>query len=71
LRNGVLIFFILVLTGLAPTYVFSKPVAQFVLGYALKALPCVVAWILLVKDLFTVDFKPDNDPHLFELAPGG
>ena len=66
-RNSILIFFVLVLTGLAPTYVFSKGVAVFVLGYALKALPCVVAWVLLVKDLFTTDFNKENDADFFVL----
>ncbi len=64
-RNSILIFFVLVLTGLAPTYVFSKGVAVFVLAYALKALPCVVAWGFLVKDLFTTDFSKANDADLF------
>lgn len=65
IRNSVLIFFVLVLTGLAPTYVFSKGVAVFVLGYGLKALPCVVAWILLVWDLSTSDFNKESDSGLF------
>ena len=65
LRNSMLIFFVLVLTGLAPTYVFSKAVAQFVLSYALKALPCLIVWILLVKDLLIHDFSKESDSDFF------
>ena len=64
-RNSILIFFVLTLTGLAPTYVFSKGVAVFVLGYALKALPCAVAWLFLVKELLTSDFSKESDSAFF------
>ena len=68
-RNSILIFFVLILTGLAPTYLFSEGTALFVLAYALKALPCVVVWVLLVKDLFTIDFNKENDANLFITVP--
>jgi Glycosyltransferase family 87 len=65
IRNSVIIFFVVMLTGLAPTHVFSKSVAEFVLLYSLKVLPCFIAWLLLSIDLLTLDFSSDNDAQLF------
>ncbi len=66
-RNIVLILFVLMLTGLAPTYVFSKQLAVFVLYYALKALPCIIVWFLLMYDLYTKDFLKIPDSNFFML----
>jgi hypothetical protein len=65
IRNIILIFFVLFLTGLAPTYVFSKEVAVFILYYALKALPCVVIWFLLLWDLYKKNFLSIPDKNYF------
>jgi hypothetical protein len=64
-RNIVLTFFVLILTGLAPTYIFSKEVAVFILYYALKALPCIAIWFLLLWDLYKKDFVPIPDSTYF------
>ena len=56
-RNIILLVFLLVWTGLSPTDAFSVQVRKFCLNYALKAVPCIVVWILLVKDLLLKDFN--------------
>jgi hypothetical protein len=65
IKNIAITFFVLMLTGLAPTYVFSKELAVFILYYALKALPCIVVWILLLWDLYTKDFRSTLDSTYF------
>lgn len=64
-RNCMIIFFVLILTGLGPTYVFSEEVALFILFYALKALPCIIVWGLLVWDLMTKDFATGSESERF------
>jgi len=56
----VLLVLVILLTILSPTDVFPKTIKkQWVNRYALKALPCVLAWMAITYDLLT---KPSPSP---------
>lgn len=54
-RNALLLAALL-LSGLAATDLLSVPVRRFVNGYAVRAIPAAIVWILLSRDLLTRDF---------------
>jgi len=54
-RNAFLLFCLL-LSGLAPTDLLSRPVRLFVNQHALRAIPAAVVWFLLCRDLLMRDF---------------
>jgi hypothetical protein len=51
----VLFIFAFVLTSLSPTDIFPRFARDFILQYALKALPCILIWFYLMKELITFD----------------
>lgn len=63
--NLVAIFFVLMLTGLGPTYLFSEEVALFILKYGLKAIPCIIIWVVLVWQLMNKDFTTEVESNRF------
>lgn len=50
-----LFIFAFVLTSLSPTDLFPRFAREFIVQYALKALPCVLVWFYLMKELITFD----------------
>ncbi|GCC52854.1 DUF2029 domain-containing protein [Chryseotalea sanaruensis] len=54
-----LFIFTFILTSLSPTDLFPRYARDFVLQYALKALPCILVWLYLMWELIT--FK-ENSP---------
>ena len=65
-RRNVILLVAMLLVGLAPTDLLTKPVRLVTDAYALIALPYAVAWLLLCRDLLTGDFAPSARP-----GPGG
>ena len=61
-RRNVVLMVVLVLTALAPTDLLTRPVRELVLEYAGMALPYAVIWLLLCRDLLTVDFGASPAP---------
>lgn len=50
-----LFIFAFILTSLSPTDLFPRSARDFILQYALKALPCILIWFYLMKELITFD----------------
>lgn len=56
--NTVLIIIAFVLTSLSPTDIFPQTIRDnYVIPYALKALPCILIWIKILFDLFLIPAK--------------
>lgn len=50
---------VFVLSSLSPTDVFpANPRKEYIIPYALKALPCFLVWIAIKYKMFTGKFKP-------------
>jgi len=53
----VLLIFMLLLTSLSSTDLFSKNVKDnFIVEYSLKALPCFIIWLVILYDMLTIKF---------------
>jgi len=63
--NLAMIFFVLMVTGLGPTYIFSEEVALFILQYGLKAIPCIIIWVLIAWQLMNKDFTSEVESNRF------
>ena len=63
-RSGwdvVLMIFVFVLTSMSPSDLFPRTLRMnYVLPYALKAVPCIVVWLKLLYEGCTRDYKPLN-----------
>jgi len=57
-----LLILLLILTVFSPTDLFPSFLHVFVLKYALKALPCFLAWIFISFSLLFHNFNPINTP---------
>jgi hypothetical protein len=58
-----LLLFVLVLTVFSPTDLFPRYLREeFVIKYALKALPCFIAWLVISFQLLFANFE-QNGPH--------
>lgn len=56
-----LLVLVLVLTSLAPTDIFPPSIREGIVApYALKALPCIIVWLVITYDLLLHDFR-END----------
>jgi hypothetical protein len=65
LRNNILLILLFVLTifsatDLCPYYI----KVQIIRAFSLKALPCLLAWFLLIYNVSTLDFSENNKPKL-------
>jgi hypothetical protein len=63
--NLVAILFVLIVTGLGPTYIFSEKVALFILQYGLKTIPCIIIWGMLIWQLMNKDFASEVESNRF------
>jgi len=60
IENIILIVFAFILTVLSPTDIFPKYIrVNYVVPYALKALPCILIWIKIIFDMMF--YKPENN----------
>ena len=59
-----LLLFVLVLTVFSPTDLFPRYVREeFVIKYALKALPCFIAWLVISFQLLFANFEQNGLPN--------
>ena len=62
---NLLLLFVLILTVLSPTDFFPRFLReQYVIKYALKALPCVISWIAITYSLLLSQHK--NQPDYYQ-----
>lgn len=60
-----LMIFAFILTSLSPSDLFPRALRQnWVLPYALKALPCILIWFKLVWEMVTKDYAPGEEPTI-------
>lgn len=60
-----LMIFAFILTSLSPSDLFPRALRQnWVLPYALKALPCILIWFKLVWEMVTRDYAPGEEPTI-------
>lgn len=60
-----LLIFAIVLTSFSPSDLFPKFIReQYVIPYALKAVPCILIWFDITFRLLFLDFKATNNPEL-------
>lgn len=52
-----LFIFAFLLTSLSPTDIFPKSVKEFIRLYSLKALPCIIIWLIIIYQMMKEDFK--------------
>lgn len=58
-----LLLFVLVLTVFSPTDLFPRYIRKaYVIRYSLKALPCLIAWVVITGQLLTSNFSTKS-PH--------
>ena len=57
-----LMIFAFILTSLSPSDLFPRALRQnWVLPYALKAVPCILIWLKLVWEMATRDYAPATE----------
>lgn len=60
-KNGWVIFlfvFAMLLTSFSPSDLFPRYIRKtYVIPYSLKALPCVLIWLVIIYQMITIDFK--------------
>lgn len=62
-----LLIFMLLLTSLSPTDLFPSYVRDhFIRPYSLKALPCILIWIVLIKNVALTDFSKIKSSALMQ-----
>lgn len=54
--NIVLTVLVILWTGLSPSDLLTVPVRKFSTSYALKAVPCIIVWVMLIWQLMKTDF---------------
>ena len=60
--NITLIVLLLVITGLGLTDAMPKPIRQDIIAkYSLKALPCIIIWVMISYELFFKDFTTPKE----------
>jgi hypothetical protein len=61
-----LLIFALLLTSLSPTDLFPRYIREhFIRPYSLKALPCFIIWLLLIVQLFIINFRKLKISNVF------
>jgi hypothetical protein len=62
-----LLLFVLILTVFSPTDLFPRYVREeFVIKYALKALPCFLAWLVISFQLLFANFEQNGLPNAYQ-----
>ena len=60
-----LLIFAIILTSFSPSDLFPKSIReQYVIPYALKAVPCILIWFDITYRLLFIKFKATNEPEL-------